>query len=211
MEEPQELEAFTETYLKRAGQWTDRAMIFFDAGYWHKCLEEKFHRTDVDLSKVVLKLLRGRRLVRTYFYTAKIDRPPPEDYWRKLQSDQQRLIRALAHQPFLEVRLGRLQFGAAGSPPRQKGVDVLLATDMLRFAIKGNYDTAILISGDGDFADIVRMVKDEGRKVEIVTFSGTRAPALFEACDECTEVTEELLEGCWVSKDTAQEIEKATD
>ena len=77
---------------------------------------------------------------------------------------------------------------------------MLLALDMLRFALKGNYDTAILISGDGDFADIARMVKDEGRRVEVVTFSGTRAHALLESCDENVEVTAELLEGCWMSK-----------
>lgn len=198
METPPDALEFIERYFERSAAFLERVMVFIDAGYWRKSLEDHFNRVDVDLSKVVTKLLRGRRLVRTYFYTAKIERPPDE-YWRNQQAEQQRLLTALAHQPFVEVRLGRLQF-MGGDAPRQKGVDVLLALDMLRFALKGNYDTAILISGDGDFADIVRMVKDEGRRVEVVTFSGTRAHALLEACDKSIEVTAELLEGCWMPK-----------
>jgi len=198
METPPDALEFIERYFERSAAFLERVMVFIDAGYWRKSLEDHFNRVDVDLSKVVTKLLRGRRLVRTYFYTAKIERPPDE-YWRNQQAEQQRLLTALAHQPFVEVRLGRLQF-MGGDTPRQKGVDVLLALDMLRFALKGNYDTAILISGDGDFADIVRMVKDEGRRVEVVTFPGTRAHALLEACDKSIEVTAELLEGCWMPK-----------
>lgn len=198
METPPDALEFIERYFERSAAFLERVMVFIDAGYWRKSLEDHFNRVDVDLSKVVTKLLRGRRLVRTYFYTAKIERPPDE-YWRNQQAEQQRLLTALAHQPFVEVRLGRLQF-MGGDAPRQKGVDVLLALDMLRFALKGNYDTAILISGDGDFADIVRMVKDEGRRVEVVTFPGTRAHALLEACDKSIEVTAELLEGCWMPK-----------
>jgi uncharacterized LabA/DUF88 family protein len=187
---------FIETYLQRTAPFMERVMVFIDGGYWHKCLEDQFKRADAHVNSVVAKLLRGRRLVRTYFYTAKIEKPPDE-YWKNQLAEQQKLLTALAHQPFVEVRLGRLQF-KEGNVPRQKGVDVLLALDMLRFALKGNYDTAILVSGDGDFADIVRMVKDEGRKVEIVTFPGTRAHALLEASDERTEFTSELLEGCWL-------------
>jgi len=198
METPPDALEFIERYFERSAAFLERVMVFIDAGYWRKSLEDHFNRVDVDLSKVVTKLLRGRRLVRTYFYTAKIERPPDE-YWRNQHAEQQRLLTALAHQPFVEVRLGRLQF-MGGDAPRQKGVDVLLALDMLRFALKGNYDTAILISGDGDFADIVRMVKDEGRRVEVVTFPGTRAHALLEACDKSIEVTAELLEGCWMPK-----------
>lgn len=106
----------------------------------------------------------------------------------------------------MEVRWGRLQFSNDGTP-RQKGVDVLLSLDMLRFALKDNYDTAVLVSGDGDFADIVKMVKDEGKKVEVITFPGTRAWALLEAADVPIEVNEELMEECW----REEEEQEATD
>jgi len=189
---------FIDAWLSRTGSFLERVMVFIDAEYWRKCLQDQFHRVDVDLNKVVQKLVGGRRLVRTYYYTAEIKKPP-DDHWREQQKQQQRFITALAYQPYIELRLGRLQFGENGYA-RQKGVDVLLALDMLRFALKDNYDVAVLVTGDGDFADIVRMVKDEGRIVEIVTFPGTRAAALQEACDICVEVTPELLAGCWMKE-----------
>jgi uncharacterized LabA/DUF88 family protein len=184
-------------YPGAAGQLFERVMVFLDAGYLQACIRDHYENRPLDLTKFAGKLVGQRRLVRTYYYTAKIERPP-DDYWRNQQREQQRYMDALAYLPAIEVRWGRLQFGDGGTP-RQKGVDVLLALDMLRFALKNNYDTAILVSGDGDFADIVRMVKDEGRKVELVTFPRTRARALLEAADVCYEVTLEMLEGCWLA------------
>lgn len=199
MENPEILQVLHQT-IGTLSQAIEKVMIFIDAGYLHSCLRDTFHKTNLDLTKFALRLCGRRRLVRTYYYTAKIEKPPDE-YWRKMQADQQRHTSALAYLPLLEVRWGRLQFGQ-GNQPLQKGVDVLLALDMLRFALKKNYETAILVSGDGDFADIVRMVKDEGLRVETMTFKGTRARALLEAADYNHEVTAQLLEGCWLEPRT---------
>lgn len=135
MEVPLEAIQFMEGYLRRLAAFTERVMVFIDGGYWRKCLEDLFKKVDADLNKVIYKLLRGRRLVRIYFYTARIERPP-DARWKNLQAEQQSFLAALAHQPFIEVRLGRLQFAEKSMPPRQKGVDVLLSLDMLRFALK---------------------------------------------------------------------------
>jgi len=201
--EDRQFRDFMNDYLRQASLVMEKVMIFIDGGYWRRCLEDYFHRADVDLSMVIPRLVKGRRLVRTYFYTARIENPQG-DYWRTAQQEQQRFLAALSRQPSIEVRFGKLQFPGGNTPPRQKGVDVLLALDMLRFALKDNYDTAILVSGDGDFANIVRMVKDEGRKLEIVTFPGTLSRQLMEECDENTEVTPELLEGCWLESEGSE-------
>lgn len=171
-----------------------KVMVFIDAGYLKSSLESYHMGGIIDYSKIIEKLVNGRQLLRTYYYTAKIEKPPTS-LWERLQQEQQRLFSSIAHQPYMEVRLGRLQFTKDGEA-HQKGVDVLIAIDMLRFAIKHNYDTAILLSGDGDFADIIRMVKDEGRLVEIATFDGSKSFALQSACDVCTEITKEWLKDC---------------
>ena len=44
--------------------------------------------------------------------------------------------------------------------------DIRLALDMFRDATKNKYDTALLISGDGDFVPAVEYVKIEGKNVE---------------------------------------------
>jgi len=181
--------------LAAMGQFLERVMVFIDAGYLQACIRDQFENRLVDITKFSTRLAGQARLIRTYYYTARIERPP-DDYWRQQQAAQQRFSDALAYQPSIQVRWGRLQFGDS-SRPRQKGVDVLLSLDMLRFALKDNYDRAILVSGDGDFADIVSIVKDEGRRVTLITFPGTRAKALLEAADVSIEVTSEFLEGCW--------------
>lgn len=185
-------------YLRMVGAFVERVMVFIDAGYVQACVRDRYAEGRLDVRRFADKLTANRRLVRTYLYTGKIERPP-NDHWQQRQQGQQKMLAALAQEPLVEVRLGRLRFGDDGVP-RQKGVDVPLALDMLRFALKGNYDTAILVSGDGDFADIVRMVKDEGRKVELVTFPDSRSWALLEACDIAVQVTPELLDGCWLDQ-----------
>jgi uncharacterized LabA/DUF88 family protein len=206
MEEFAEFMTFMDHYMGKISQATEEVMIFLDHSYLHKCLDAQFKRTDLDLTKFALKLTNGRRLKRTYYYTGKIEispdfwqrinKPKKYDLWKERQTAQQRVLAGLAYKPFIEPRLGRLKFDDFGNP-QQKGVDVLIAIDMLRFAIKDNYDVAILVSGDGDFTDIVRLVKDEGRRVEIVTFPDTRSRDLLAACDNFIEINAEYLTGCW--------------
>lgn len=49
----------------------------------------------------------------------------------------------------------------------EKGVDITLALDMAMKAFMDHYDIAIIVSGDGDFAKAVQVVKNTGRKVEM--------------------------------------------
>lgn len=52
---------------------------------------------------------------------------------------------------------------------KQKGVDTLIALDMVRFASQKAFNTAVLISGDQDLAGAVQTTQDMGRRVVIVT------------------------------------------
>lgn len=51
----------------------------------------------------------------------------------------------------------------------QKGVDTLIALDMARFAARKVCDTMVLMSGDDDLTEVVRVVQDTGCKVAIAT------------------------------------------
>lgn len=170
---------------------SERVMIFIDWGYVVAGVRDHQEKGAVDIQKLASKLVGTRRLIRTYIYDGKIETTSSE-YWRGRKDNQQKFASAIAFAPMVEMRWGRL----AGNPPRQKGVDVLLSLDMLRFALKDNYDTAILVSGDGDYADIVKMVKDEGRKVEVMTIPGSRSFSLVEAADLWAELDTEYLADC---------------
>jgi len=50
---------------------------------------------------------------------------------------------------------------------RQKGVDTRLTLDLVRLAQRRVYDTALLLAGDRDLAEPVRVAQDEGALVTL--------------------------------------------
>ena len=75
----------------------------------------------------------------------------------------------------------------------EKGVDIRIAVDMLQFAQRGVYDTAILVTGDGDFAYAVKAVKDLGKDVESACTRRGQARVLRGACDRFVDLDEGFL------------------
>ena len=82
---------------------------------------------------------------------------------------------------YVTVRLGRLERRADGFV--EKGVDIQIAVDMLRLAFVNAYDIAVLVSGDGDFAEVVRVVQDLGKQVENTTFHALSSHRLAQQAD----------------------------
>lgn len=66
---------------------------------------------------------------------------------------------------------------------REKGIDIMLATDMLVHAVWDNYDVAILISGDADFEPVVRRIRDLGKRVYVSFYPYAVAEKLKESSD----------------------------
>ena len=58
--------------------------------------------------------------------------------------------------------------------PVQKGVDVAIATLLIKLAVQKKYDRVILSAGDGDFESAVEYVKDElGKEFWVAGFDGS--------------------------------------
>jgi len=92
--------------------------------------------------------------------------------------DQSGFIARL-EQRAIEVRRKTLQVRTDGS---MKGDwDMELAFDILDAAPQ--LDVVVLVSGDGDFAPLVKRVKSIGPKVEVIGFPRTTAKSLIEAAD----------------------------
>ena len=88
----------------------------------------------------------------------------------------------------------------------EKGVDIMLATDLLYYAWQDYYDMAVLVSGDGDFAYAIQTLKNLGKYVQVVTFESNQSPDLWEKADIRTLLTPDLLadESLWVNKEPAR-------
>ena len=62
----------------------------------------------------------------------------------------------------------------------EKKVDIKIAIDMISLAYENAYDTAVLVSGDGDFIPVVKKLKQMNKNVEIWGFKYSIANALKE-------------------------------
>lgn len=166
-------------------------MVFIDGMNLYHGLKEGGTRTDVNFHKFSEKLAGTNRLIRTYYYHAPYDQTGEPQRYR----EQQKFFDKLHRTPFLTLRLGRL-VPRAGTFI-QKGVDTLLATDMLTQAFKGNYDVAVLVSGDGDFEPVVEGVKEAGKNVIVATFNVNRSRSLFKSADNWIELSPSYFQGCY--------------
>lgn len=174
---------------------TDRIMVFIDGSNLYHSLKAHFKRTDIDIGKFSRKLLAKRRLIRIYYYNARVGRREEPERYR----DQQAFFDSVAAIPYCELRLGRLVYiNWPNSPPYEKGVDIQLTTDLLTHSYKNNYDVAILVAGDSDYVGALQAVKDNGKNVEVALFGKERTSRpLREVADKVLTIDGRLLRGCW--------------
>jgi uncharacterized LabA/DUF88 family protein len=174
---------------------SERVMIFIDGSNLYHSLKGFFSRTDIDIGKLAKKLMDRRRLVRIYYYNAKVGlKEEPERY-----RDQQAFFTSVNAIPYCELRLGRLVYhNWPNSPPYEKGVDIQLATDMITHSFKNNYDVAVLVAGDNDFVGALQSVKDNGKNVEVALFGKERTSyRLRMVADKVITINSKFLRGCW--------------
>lgn len=69
-----------------------------------------------------------------------------------------------------------------------KGVDIQLSVDMLSHVFRGNVDSVLLLSGDGDYAPLLEEVRRAGVLVYVSAFSNGFNPVLKERADAVYEL-----------------------
>ena len=176
---------------------TEGVMIFIDGSNLYHSLKNIFGRTDLDIGKFCRNILGRRKLVRIYYYNAKVGmKEEPERY-----RHQQAFFAGVNAIPYSELRLGRLVYNNWPSvPPTEKGIDVQLTTDMITHGFKNNYDVAILVAGDNDFVPALQAVKDSGKHVEVALFGrGGTSRQLRGVADKVIAINARLLGNCWKS------------
>ena len=170
----------------------NRVAIFIDGSNLYHSLDENCGRMDLDFEAFGYKLAGGRPIFRVYYYNVLQDE-------RKQQGaqEQARFLATLYNVPRLEVRLGTTKY--RGEQIVEKGVDIMLATDLLQFAWEDLYDTGILVSGDGDFAYAVQTVKNLGKYVEVAAFAPNLSWDLAHIADDRIMLEKDWFRDLWVS------------
>jgi uncharacterized LabA/DUF88 family protein len=98
----------------------------------------------------------------------------------------------------LEARLGGTKL--AQGIPVEKGIDVMLVTDLLQFAQSDLYDVAVLVSGDSDFAYALQAVKNMGKYVEVACFESNVSRDLLDVADIRHMLDRNFFKGLWSHK-----------
>lgn len=161
-------------------------------------LKNHFRRTDIDIGRFCNKILDGRFLVRIYYYNAIVSsKEEPERY-----KEQEKYFAGVEAIPYTELRLGRLVYNNwPSTPPIEKGVDIMLATDMLKHGFKDNYDVAILVAGDSDFVGALQAIKNTGKHIEVALFGNQKTSVpLRKVADKTINIDGRLLRSCWSKK-----------
>lgn len=169
----------------------ERVAIFIDGSNLYHALRNNFGRADLNFAEFARKLCTNKRLFRTYYYNVLQDPSQRPDGHR----EQQEFLDALRKTPYLEVRLGGMK--RQQGLPVEKGIDIMLATDLLRFAWNGLYDVAVLVSGDADFAYALQAVKNMGKHVEVAYFEGSVSRDLLEVADYWHQLNRDFFKGLW--------------
>jgi uncharacterized LabA/DUF88 family protein len=144
-----------------------KTIVYFDnSNIFHGQREAGWR---IDASKLHAHLQSAGDLWQVYFFAAVSDPP------RYSQTAFYRRLKDTLHWETVIFPLGSKTVkcnncGRARRTPTEKGVDVAIATKMLTHAINRAFETAILVSGDKDYLDTVRTVKNMGHRVEIVSF-----------------------------------------
>lgn len=80
-----------------------------------------------------------------------------------------------------------------------KGEDIMLACDVIRGAMQNTYDTAVIVSGDGDFVPLLQQVQDiHGKAVQIVAFRSALSQALEMEASSVVYLDDHLDKIKWV-------------
>lgn len=169
-------------------------MIFIDGGYLRRNVIEMVGNDDINYQNFVNYLadIPGRErikadLIRVYYYDAIVDdshknHPQQKLYFNKLQKLD-----------LFEVRLGRIKTSNKPSQ-KQKGVDVLLAIDMLSKAYLNHYDWGLLLAGDDDFLDLVKTIKNTtGKQIIGAYFERHISDDLISSFDKKIPLKKEIL------------------
>lgn len=187
----------------------DKAAVFIDGGYIAMLTKEVYpekgkpRKLNFEILCKTLAEARGCELLRGYYYHCPpYQSPYPTEDEKRRKMGYDKFTYSLKQLKRFQVREGRLSkvYDDSKKPIFiQKGVDVLLAIDMIKLILKGAIQRVILIACDSDFVPVVRAIKEEGAIVELFHYGLEKGDYnasryLQEEVDDVVELEKKFLE-----------------
>ncbi|MCX8147336.1 MAG: NYN domain-containing protein [Candidatus Woesearchaeota archaeon] len=143
-----------------------RVGVFVDVQNMYYSAKHLYH-SKVSFSSILKEAVKGRKLIRAIAYVIKAD-----------IGEEQSFFEALEKQGY-EVKAKDLQIFYGGA--KKGDWDVGIAMDIMRLASK--LDVVVLVSGDGDFKDLLEHASSLGCRTEVIAFGRAASSKLKETAD----------------------------
>src|SRR3989344_6464645 len=131
---------------QRVGVFVDVQNMYYSA--------KQLHNSKVNFKEILKTAVADRKLIRALAYVIKAD-----------VGEEKNFFEALSHIGY-EIRSKDLQIFYGGA--KKGDWDVGICMDIIGLAPK--IDTVVLVSGDGDYQDLLHFVKKAGCRVEVLAF-----------------------------------------
>jgi uncharacterized LabA/DUF88 family protein len=174
----------------------ERVAIFIDGSNVYHILKNLFPNkkpNDFNFQKFIEYLTEDKKLIRTYYYNAPLDREKDEDSYIKQQKFFDKIQR-IPHFTFVLCRMLKRKVDEK-MVYEVKEDDIHLAVDMVKLAFNDAYYTAILVSSDGDFVPAIQAVKEKGKHVENIGFENKFSYHLQHESDKFVKLKKEAVGG----------------
>lgn len=156
---------------RRVGIFIDNQNVYYSA---------KMHfGKKIDFQKLLAALVKDRHLVKAICYI--VTQP---------EKSQEHFIAMLKSSGFT-VRTRDLIRRADGSA--KGNWDIGIAADVITMVEKNRLDVVILVTCDGDFVDLVKLLSVKGVRVEVVGFPMNMAMSLKTSADDYYFITQDLM------------------
>jgi uncharacterized LabA/DUF88 family protein len=150
---------------QRVGIFVDASNMYFSA--------QNLYQTNVDFKGILSTAVAKRQLVRAFAYVIEGDNEKEQDFFKALVDIG------------YEVRSKPLQVFHGGA--KKGDWDVGLSIDVVRSMPL--LDVIVLVSGDGDYVDLLDYCRGHGRRTEVMAFKETTSNRLIDKADDFIDLS----------------------
>ncbi len=152
--------------MKAMQQKEQRVLILFDVQNMYYSAKQ-LYGAKVNFKELLRMGVAGRKLIRAFAYVIKTDIKDEVVFHDALENMG------------IEVKAKDLQVFYGGA--KKGDWDIGIAMDAVRYSPK--VDTVVLVSGDGDFCDLLRYLKSHGCRTEVMSFNQTASSLIKKEAD----------------------------
>jgi uncharacterized LabA/DUF88 family protein len=175
-----------------------RVAVFIDGNNFYFGLRKLYGKEkslkNFNFLKFADFLAKENKVVDIFYYNAQLDR---EQNPKKYESQKQFFEKLRKIPNFHLILCKLLKRNITGTDKFYyiiKEDDIHMAVDMVENAGENKFDTAIIVSGDGDFVPAVEAVKRKKKEVENIYFKNSSSRNLQSHCSNSFELTRAILD-----------------